>query len=161
MIHNYDARPKRIFIRLNRKKYRKRLDIMPTYEQIVSYVSNRRRTIGHNNDIEKLKDFIIKKFIYNSDETPDNKPFVFGCDYGVGTDDDHFHCGFTSIKLLQQMEEITENNGIFHFDCTYKIIKYNYPVMVFGFSDLAHKFLPIAFMTTSHETELDIQKLTL
>ena len=27
--------------------------------------------------------------------------------------------------------------------------------MVFGFSDLAHKFHPLAFMFTSHETESD------
>ena len=34
-------------------------------------------------------------------------PIMSGGDYGVETDDDHFHCGFTSIKLLQQIEEIT------------------------------------------------------
>ena len=67
--------------------------------------------------LKNLKILLKNKFIYNSDGTPDNKLFVFGCDYGVGTDDDHFHCGFTSIKLLQQMEKIKETNGIFHFDC--------------------------------------------
>ena len=64
-------------------------------------------------------------------------------DYGIGTDTYHFHCGFTSVKLLQQLA--MDNNSIFHDDCTHKIIKYNYPLMVFGFSDLAHKFHPIAF----------------
>ena len=53
------------------------------------------------------------------------------------------------------MEEINRNNGLFHLDATYKIVKYNYPLIVFGFSDLAHRFHPIFFMYTSHETEAD------
>ena len=72
---------------------------MPTYEQIKNYVSNRRRAIGDSNDIENFKNYIEKKFIYNTEETADNKLFVLGSKYDIGTYMDHCHCGFTSIKL--------------------------------------------------------------
>ena len=38
---------------------------------------------------------------------------------------------------------------------TYKVIKYNYPLMVFGATDMARQFHPIAYMVTSHETDQD------
>ena len=128
---------------------------MPTYDQIANYFNNRRRAIGDNNDTDKLK-YLEKKIIYNPEETEDNKLFPFGMDYVIGTDTDRFHCGLTSVKLLQKLEQITENNSIFHFYCTQKIIKYNYPLMVSVFSDLRHKFHQIAGMFASHETKLDI-----
>ena len=58
LIHNYDCRPKRILIRLNRRRYRRKIDVMPTYEQIANYINNRRRAIGDNNDIDKLKSYL-------------------------------------------------------------------------------------------------------
>ena len=44
---------------------------------------------------------------------------------------------------------------MFHLDATYKIIRYFYPVIIFGITDLNHKFYPIVFMITSHETHID------
>jgi hypothetical protein len=38
---------------------------------------------------------------------------------------------------------------------TYRIRELCYPVTVFGVSDINRKFFPIAFMKTSHETEID------
>lgn len=46
-------------------------------------------------------------------------------------------------------------NDVFHIDCTYKIIKYNYPLIVFGFTDIRRQFFPIVFMQTSHEKKRD------
>jgi len=40
---------------------------------------------------------------------------------------------------------------MFHIDATYKIIKYFYPLIIFGITDLNRCFFPIAFMVTSHE----------
>ena len=34
---------------------------------------------------------------------------------------------------------------------TYKIVKYNYPLFVLGYTDLRGQFFPVAFMYTSHE----------
>lgn len=44
---------------------------------------------------------------------------------------------------------------MFHIDCTYKIVKYGYPLIVFGTTDLKRKFYPIAYMLTSHEQQKD------
>ncbi|CAF1037438.1 unnamed protein product [Brachionus calyciflorus] len=68
---------------------------------------------------------------------------------GSGSDDDHCHFGLTSKKLIKNLVDGT----IFHIDATYKIVKYCYPVIVFGFTDIARKFHPIAFMITTHETQ--------
>jgi hypothetical protein len=48
-----------------------------------------------------------------------------------------------------------EQNGMFHVDGTYKIIKYNFPLIVLGITDMERHFHPIAFMFTSHEQEQD------
>ena len=83
--------------------------------------------------------------------TNENELFTFGTE----KDDDNFHCGLKTMKLLKQIENVYKSNGVLHFDSTYRIIKYNYPVMVFGFSDLAHNFQSICFIVTSHETDFD------
>ena len=44
---------------------------------------------------------------------------------------------------------------MFHVDATYQIVKYNYPLMILGVSDMARQFHPICYMFTSHEKEED------
>ena len=44
---------------------------------------------------------------------------------------------------------------MFHLDCTYNIVKYGFPVLVFGWTDLRRKFYPICYFITSHEQEID------
>ena len=44
---------------------------------------------------------------------------------------------------------------MFHIDSTYKIVKYGYPLIVFGTTNMKRKFYPIAFMLTSHEQRID------
>jgi hypothetical protein len=48
-----------------------------------------------------------------------------------------------------------EQNGTFHIDGTYKIVKYNFPLIVLGITDMERHFHPIAYMFTSHEQEQD------
>ena len=87
--------------------------------------------------------------------------FIFGEKYdingnlvlGNGTDANHFNVCFSSKTLLKRLNF----NGQFHVDCTYKIIKYFYPVLVFGITDYKRQFFPIAFMITSHETSADFK----
>lgn len=65
---------------------------------------------------------------------------------GDGSDKDHIWIGLTSRKLLSR---INEAEGHFHIDCTYKVLKYNFPLLVFGFSafyENKRRFYPIAFM---------------
>ncbi len=88
---------------MGQKKYRKLVDRQPTYKQIVNYICNRRRLIGDTNKIGDLKDYVDEDLRFKS-TTKDNELFVFGTDFGNGTDTDHFHCGFTSVNLLRQVE---------------------------------------------------------
>jgi hypothetical protein len=44
---------------------------------------------------------------------------------------------------------------IFHCDATYKVVKHEYPLIVFGVSDINRKFYPVAFMLTSHKLNDD------
>ena len=86
----------------------------------------------------------------------DHDLFTFGEKLGNGTEENHFQLGFTSKALLGNLDRCSNNkNGMFHFDWTYKILKYSYPLMVFGCSDMNRRFFPIAFMFTSHETISD------
>ena len=97
----------------------------------------------------------IESMIFGAKENRDPQElFVFGEQIGDGSEEDHFHLGFTSEKLIKNMV-VFNNNGTYHIDCTYKIIKYMYPLIVFGFTDITRKFFPIAFMLTSHETTED------
>jgi hypothetical protein len=43
----------------------------------------------------------------------------------------------------------------YHIDCTYKLCERGFPLIVFGLSDLAGLFFPIAFAIVSHEQEGD------
>ena len=99
----------------------------------MSYINNRRCRIFDNNNIDNLRKFIKKKLTYNPNTNTDDELFTFGVEYGRGTDDDHFHCGFTSVRLLEKLNKINSTNGIFHLDATYKIVKYNYSLIVLGF----------------------------
>ena len=79
--------------------------------------------------------------------------FVFGHEeLGDGSDDKPLRLGFTSRKMLQN---INIKDSLFHIDLTYKIIKQAYPLLVFGVSDKSRQFHPIAFMFLSHWCEED------
>ena len=67
-----------------------------------------------------------------------------------------FYLGFTSLGLLKRLQNFN-NQGTFHLDATYKIVKYNYPLIVFGFTDLFRKFYPVAFMFVSREQQADFE----
>lgn len=89
---------------------------------------------------------------YKPLSTRENQLFVFGDELGDGSDENHFHLGFTSHKLLRRMyEHNAQENGVFHLDSTYKIVKYNYPLFVLGYTDLNRHFHSVAFMYSSHE----------
>ena len=154
IIHDYDAKPKRIFIRLTtKKKYKYKIDFRPMLSQVQTYISYRRRQVSNNNSISEIKSF-CDSHRYELGVTNDNELFVFGDEMGTGADESHFHLGFTSIKLLKSIDEF-KNKGCYHIDATYKIVKYSYPLIVLGFTDLQKQFFPICFMFTSHEQEDD------
>ena len=90
----------------------------------------------------------------------DDDLFYFNCKFepnsskiklGDGNDNNHLNICLTSRSLMKYCEY----NGVFQLDCTYKIIKNRFPLVVFGNCDIKGKFFPIAFMISSHETEED------
>ena len=103
---------------------------------------------GNVNNLEEFATHIEK--LMNSEEVHSQNIIIFGKKIGTGEEDDHFQLGLTSVKLLKRVQEF-DNKGVYHIDATYKIIKQNFPVIVFGFTDLARQFYPVAFMITSHE----------
>ncbi len=70
---------------------------------------------------------------------------------GNGSDGEHFQIGLTRKTMLSRVEL----NGMFHLDATYQIVKYNYPLIILGVTDITRKFHPICYMFTSHEQERD------
>ena len=158
--------PKKIHIKLNGRKYKKgpnKIDDedIPTLEQIQNYVKYLKQKVFDNNKISDVKKF-VKDNGYH-DNIDSKEYFTFGESIGNGTDENHFQVGFTSLDLLSRIP----SGVIFHFDCTYKIVKVGYPLIVFGISDISRKFYPVCFMFTSHETSRDfknffrsLQKLT-
>ena len=63
----------------------------------------------------------------------------------------------TSLNLLKNADTTNQNFvAIFHLDGTYRITLNNFPLSVFGRSDMNRKFFPIALALLSHETADDI-----
>ena len=121
------------------------IDIMPTLSQVQTYIKNRISAIGNNNNINELKQF-LESIRYDPEKTADDL-FPFGVQLGNGSDEEHFHLGFTGVKLLERLKTF-KNSGSYHIDATYKIVKYCYPLIVFGFTNIKREFFPVAFMFT-------------
>jgi hypothetical protein len=85
-------------------------------------------------------------FFFNVNNDLRGKPII--C---KGSGSQHFRLLFSSKRLLQNVEHV----GVFHVDGTYKITIQDFPLVVFGVTDLKGVFHPICFMITSHETEED------
>jgi hypothetical protein len=120
----------------------------PTIEQISNYLKYRRLKLGNSNNINGVEDFVKNPTYHPNYDS--NKLFVFGVHLGTGTDDDHFYLGFTTLNLLKRIEQ---SNLLYHIDATYKIIKYFFPLIIFGFTDRSRKFYVVAYMFVSHEQE--------
>ena len=154
LINEYECKPKKIHIKLASSKYFNEVDVMPELEQIQSYIRYRRKLIGDNNDLDHLSEY-IESLRFEEGKTNEFELIIFGDEMGNGSDQSHFHLGFTTAKLLLRIKCLSD--GCYHIDATYKIVKYSYPLIVFGFSDRSRKFYPIAFMFTSHEEVRDYE----
>ena len=86
----------------------------------------------------------------NNNSLDDVKRYANGRRYKAYKDDD---CMFFFDEMLNDGSDDNYFQLGFHIDATYKLIKYFYPLIVF--TDLNHKFYPIAFMITSHEIAVD------
>ena len=77
---------------------------------------------------------------------------------GNGSDENHLHIMMTSKKMIRLLDSAYHSKGCYHQDYTYKITKNGFPLLVFGISDQAHRFHPIAFGIMSHEQEIDFEE---
>jgi hypothetical protein len=82
LIYNYNARPQRIHIRLNRPNVKQHIDRSPTLKQIQDYINNRRAQIGDQNNLDELESY-VEALVYKPDITNDNELFAFGADLVV------------------------------------------------------------------------------
>ncbi len=103
---------------------------------------------GDKNNIDEVIKYIINRFYYDGIDPAEL--FFFGLKFdennkvnvGNGTDESHFNICFSTLKLLKRLENI----GMFHVDCTYKIIKYFYLLLVFVITDYARHFHSIVII---------------
>ena len=79
-----------------------------------------------------------------------NQPFVFSSITGSGSDEDPFIVCFTALNWMHWFK-IDEHHNIFHSDCTHKVIRNRFPVLVFSRSDIAGQLHPIAIAILSRE----------
>lgn len=124
---------------------------LPCLIQIQNYTKYLRLKNGDVNSLEGLKEHLYGKSFEEVNMSLDHEPFYFGIELGDGSDASHFHLGITTKNLLKNIEIC----GMFHLDCTYKVLKYGFPLIVYGVTDITRKFHPISFMITSHEQEND------
>ncbi|RNA39736.1 hypothetical protein BpHYR1_018799 [Brachionus plicatilis] len=124
---------------------------MPKLTQIQSFLKYRRSKNGDVNSIVGLEEFVAPKILKNNEQFLNDEPFYFGVDINDGSEDKHFHLCITSKTLLNNILYACT----FHFDCTYKIVKYGFPLIVFGFTSIQRKLYPIVYFITSHEQEID------
>lgn len=136
--------PNKIYIELTKNKDKYKLNYYPNLHQIQNYLKYRRVRCDDINNINGVEEYVNSQTCFSSSDV-----IFFGSDFGDGTDEKHFHLGITTKALLGNIHK----SEIFHIDATYKIIKYNFPLIVFGCSDVRRRFHPISFMITSHETK--------
>ena len=85
---------------------------MPSLSQIQNHIKMIKTEIGNINNLTGFKEF-AETMLYNESTTDPNDAFIYGADYGDGSDDDHFHICFTSLYMLNRLKEFT--NGCFKY----------------------------------------------
>ena len=91
-------------------------------------------------------------------------PFVFAFDVhedgmpnvGNGSDDNPFFLGFSSVQMMSNLKRAS--NYLLHVDATYKVNTCGYPVIVFGVSDLARHFYPVALFISSQTNQIMMER---
>jgi hypothetical protein len=136
---------------------------MPTKDQVAYYIRNYRTTnTTQSNKISDVKE-LIKEFKISTDE---NRGFFFGYDNDESNEpiilngespNNPFRLAMTSRKMLSIIPSLLVSTCVYHLDCTYKLTKNRFPLLVFGVSDYSGQFHPIAYALLSHECGLDFE----
>ena len=122
---------------------------MPTLKQVHVFINNRRSRIGDENNLDDLQSFVSENLKYVEGVTRDDEIYAFGENFGDGSESLHFQLGLTSKKMMPRVELI----GMFHIDATYKIIKYNFPLIFLGITDMERRFHPDLFRKSKSQVK--------
>ena len=63
--------------KFQKKKYKAKIDFMPTLKQIQDYVKTRRKNVGDNNNIHELDQY-VQNHLYEPGMTKPESLFTFG-----------------------------------------------------------------------------------
>ncbi|RNA43268.1 hypothetical protein BpHYR1_022921 [Brachionus plicatilis] len=110
----------------------------PSLFQIQNYLKYYRKKNGDVNSIVGLEELVKPKLFTNLELKTYalDKPIYFGSEIMDGDENNHFHLGITSKQLLKNVYD----GCTFNTDCTYKIVKYGFPVLVFVCTEIRRKF---------------------
>jgi hypothetical protein len=155
-----------IFLINNHSKYFPQYEV-PSLGQIQAFVSTLTIPSKHSkNKVTNAAEVISKNAFTEENIKNPNKPFIFGMKYnsedkvviGNGSSECPMRICISSLSMLKKVDCSDQNDrGIFHIDDTYKITQNQFPLLVFGRSDIKRQFHPIAYMLHSHETTVDFE----
>jgi len=104
------------------------------------------------NEVAPVIDYLKNKTYDKNKQINPNEAIQFDSKVITGSEKNKLFIFLTSITMMMLMQII---NIPHHIDCTYKLCERGFPLIVFGLSDLAGQFFPIAYAIVSHEQEGD------
>jgi hypothetical protein len=109
---------------------------------------------SNTNEIGPVKDYLSKITYDRNKQINQNEAIEFDSKVRTGSENNKLFIFLTSITVMMFMKII---NIPYHIDWTYNICERGFKLIVFGLSDLAGQFFPIAFAIVSHEQEVDFK----
>jgi hypothetical protein len=104
------------------------------------------------NEVAPVKDYLKNKTYDKNKQINPNEAIQFDSKVITGIEKNKLFIFLTSLTMMMLMQII---NIPHHIDCTYKLCERGFPLIVFGLSDLAGQFFPIAYAIVSDEEEGD------
>ena len=131
---------------------------------------------GHNCNLKQVQNFVYQerkrrwsddvvecsRIVQASTFFPSigpSTPFFFGPAtmpghlLGIGSPEDPLMIGITTVKTLKHLRHLN-TVGVLCLDATYALNGKEFPIIIYGVTDLMHSFHPVAFFLVSDETEI-------
>jgi hypothetical protein len=98
----------------------RRVNPIPELKSIQNYISYRRSLLGDTNLVDDVAKYVEekRKLCALKEVIENDEVIYFGEDLNDGSDDSHFHLGFTSKALLDRLKD----GFMYHIDATYKVL---------------------------------------
>ena len=148
-------KPKRIQKKLAEKTNIERKNL-PTHKQLKNYCYNYKKKqlseLSNPTHIGEYQEWV------KMNSNPSSEKDLIVLDHLITTDS--FILCFSSQKLLRNVIEQSNSQllpKIIFADCTYKLVKLGFGLMVCGTQNISHNFKPIAFALSLHEDSTSYQ----